>query len=79
MTLKTMLNVLGETRYRITARDVATGEYQSIEVDYGGDVSKFSDALTIRTSWTAQKNRVEYVRYNKACECIEIRVDLLDK
>ena len=78
MTLKTMLNVLGETRYRITACEVKTGDYETIELDYGGDLAKFSDALRIRTTWTARKNRVEYVRYNNAAECIEIRVDLLD-
>lgn len=78
MTLKTMLDVLGETRYRITACEVNTGEYETIEIDYDGDLTKFGESLTIRTMWTARKNRVEYVRYNKAAGCIEIRVDLLD-
>lgn len=78
MTLKTMLNVLAETRYMITACEVETGDYETIEIDYGGDLARFSDALSIRTTWTARKNRVDYVRYNNVAGCIEIRVDLLD-
>ena len=78
MTLKTMLNTLADTRYMITALDARTDYYDTIEVDYLGDQDKFSNALTIRNSWTARKNRVVWVRYNSADGCNEIRVDLLD-
>lgn len=77
MTLKAMLNVLGDIKYLITACEVATGDYETIEVDYGGDISKLTDAMTVCAGWKARKNRVAYVRFNKAAGCNEIRVDLL--
>ena len=78
MTLKSMLNVLSDTRYLITALDTQIGEYETIKVDYLNDTSEsFSRARAVREGWIKRKNNVVWVRYNSAAKCVEVRVDLL--
>jgi len=78
MTLKSFLNVFSETRYQITALDVASGNYETIRFDYGKVDKNFVKALETRDAWTRRKNKIFDISYNKPVGCIEIRVDLLD-
>lgn len=77
MTLKSLLNVFSDTRYRITALDKVTGEYETIEFDLNADREEFSKALATREAWTKRRTAIYGIRYNKAAGCNEIRVDLL--
>lgn len=78
MTLKSLLNVFSDTRYRITALDKVTGEYETIELDYlNADREEFSKALATREAWMKRRTAIYDIRYNKAAGCNEIRVDLL--
>lgn len=78
MTLKSLLNVFSETRYQITALDVASGRYETIRFDYTKSDENIGKALAIRERWATRKNRIFDISYNKPVGCIEIRVDLLD-
>lgn len=78
MTLKSLLNVFSETRYQITALDVASGRYETIRFDYIKSDENIGKALAIRERWATRKNRIFDISYNKPVGCIEIRVDLLD-
>lgn len=78
MTLKSMLNVLCDTRYLITAFDTQICEYERIKVDYLNATSESrSRAFEVRDGWIKRKNKVVWVHYNSAAKCIEVRVDLL--
>lgn len=78
MTLKSLLKVFSETRYMITALDVASGNYETIRFDYTNVDENFGKALETRYAWTRRKNKIFDISYNKPAGCIEIRVDLLD-
>lgn len=78
MTLKSLLKVFSETRYLITALDVASGRYETIRFDYTKSDENFLAALATRERWATRKNKIFDISYNKPVDCIEIRVDLLD-
>ena len=78
MTLKSVLKVVLDTRYRITAHHTESDTYTIVELDYLKPQSVFSEALHQELALAQTKNKVTFISYNKAAQCMEIDIEIPD-
>lgn len=77
MTLKQVLKVLSESKYLVVSKDVKTGEYDYITINYQeADNSKFFKQLIKRERIEKSKNKVTFISYNAAAGMVEIDVEV---
>lgn len=77
MTLKQVLKVLSESKYLVVSKDVKTGEYDYITINYQeADNSKFFKQLIKRERIEKSKNKVTFICYNAAAGMVEIDVEV---
>lgn len=77
MTLKQVLKVLSESKYLVISKDVKTGEYDYITINYQeADNSKFFKQLIKRERIEKSKNKITFISYNAAAGMIEIDVEV---
>lgn len=77
MTLKSVLKVLIETKYRIVAHYTKSDTYDTVTVAYlTHDKDGFTKGLLKEMELENTKNRVKYISYNKAENCVEIDIEI---
>lgn len=77
MTLKQVLKVLCETKYMICSKDLKTGDYEYIEIDYTDtNNAKCFENIVKRERVERSKNKITFISYNKAAEMVEIDVEV---
>lgn len=77
MTLKQVLKVLSESKYLVISKDVKTGEYDYITINYQeADNGKFFKQLIKRERIERSKNKITFISYNAAAGMIEIDVEV---
>ena len=78
MTLKSVLKVMLDTHYRIIAHHTESDTYTMVELDYLKPENVFREALHEELALAQTKNKVTFISYNKAAQCIEIDIEIPD-
>ena len=80
MKLKQAINVIAETKYKIAAsitKPDGSRDYEYLSLDYiGQSPFDFSKARARRDELCKMKNKVTFIHWNSAAQCIEIDVDV---
>ena len=71
MTLKALLNVAVDSKYRITMKHLGE-EYETITIDYLGNNDDFGKALKRRNEFLKMKHEVKWITCNSVANCLDI-------